>query len=67
MRDQEDRANIAVGAMVCLQSLVSGQANNTAIDAEPLANLLDVVFGAVCDALPNGWPKHGRAVNDEED
>ncbi|MES1996391.1 MAG: hypothetical protein V4522_08220 [Pseudomonadota bacterium] len=65
-RDQEDKANVAVGAMVCLQHLISGQAHNTTIDAEPLANLLDLVFSAARDAIPNGWPKHGRAVNDED-
>ncbi|KAL5684550.1 hypothetical protein EMGR_006137, partial [Emarellia grisea] len=62
-RDQEDKANVAVGAMVYL---ISGQASNTMIDAEPLANLLDLVFSAARDAIPNGWPKHGRAVNDED-
>ena len=65
-RDQEDRANIAVGAMVCLQSLVMGQAPHTSIDPEPLAQLLDLVFSAARDAIPNGWPKHAKAVNDED-
>lgn len=66
MQDQEDRANLAVNAMVCLQSLIAGQCPNARIETEPLSYLIELVVVAARDAIPNGWPKHGRAVNDQD-
>lgn len=64
-RDQEDRANIALGALDALHDLLAGQDPLCKIDPGSFIYLFGIVGDACRDAIPNGWPKHGAAVNDD--
>lgn len=62
-RDQEDRANAAMGAMTALEDLISGQDPLSSIKPEPFYYLIQCVFNICRDAIPEGRPCR-RAVND---
>jgi hypothetical protein len=67
MRDQEDKANLALGAMDALHDLIASRDPLSSIQPEPLSYILQLVIDAARDAIPNGHPKHGRAANEGED
>lgn len=62
-RDQEDRANAAIGAMEALEDLISGQEIGNVIKPEPFYYLVQCVFNVCREAIPDGRPCR-RPVND---
>ena len=62
--DQEDRFNELVGLLECVEDLLSGQEHGAQVKAEPLVYYLRLVIRQVHEAVPNGQPKHRRAIND---
>lgn len=50
--DMEQRAELALGAMSGLEELIAGQHQCNRLDPGNLSRLLEVVFGAVREAIP---------------
>lgn len=62
--DQEDKANEALGALHGLYDLMTDVEYGATVKVESIVYLLKLCIRACEHAIPNGWPKHGRAVND---
>jgi hypothetical protein len=62
--DQEDMANDALGALIGLYDLMTDLEYGATVKAESVTHLLKLCIVQAQRAIPDGAPKHPRAVND---